>query len=96
MIPDVFSPDLSSMWELWVHSVKSCVDFSMCMYYYAASVWLIPSVHPSAPVSSMDVPMEQEPGKLYFNWAHSLTLLVSFIFWGQFQEIYEDLCRLLN
>lgn len=74
MNPDVFFPDLSSMWELWGLSVKPCVDFSMCMYSYAASVWLVPSVPPSAPVSSTDVLMDQEQGKkVYNNCAHSFT-----------------------
>lgn len=41
----------------------------MCMYSYAAFVWLIPSARRSAPVFSMDVLMEQDPGKLYFNCA---------------------------
>lgn len=61
---DVFVPDIFSMWEPWVHSVKPCVDFSVCIYSYAALVWLIPSVHPSVPVSFMDEQMELEAGNL--------------------------------
>lgn len=45
----------------------SCVEFSVCMYFCAASVWLYHSVHPSVLVSSMDVQMEREPGNIHLN-----------------------------